>query len=205
LTQYVKTGLLLDDYQFDKIVTNRDLKDVYLHNRSIADKHADNLTKKEYSFFSSKQKESYYGNMDDDKKLEKAIRLKDSDMVRYLVEEKGIKIDIHAVSDAISSNNLALVKYLVDEKKQPINDYAVGIAVRTGNLELVKYLVDEKGAKISNVTNVVDSAILSNNLALVKYLVDEKKQPISNYAVTNASWKNNLELVRYLVDEKGAK
>jgi hypothetical protein len=89
LTQYVKTGLSLSDHQIDKIATDSDLKKNYIHNRSIADQHSNNLTIKEYSLFSVKQKESYYNNMNDDnKKLDKAIKFDDSDFYKYI--EDGI-------------------------------------------------------------------------------------------------------------------
>ena len=199
LTQYVKTGLLLNDYQVDKIASNRDLRDNYLHNRIIADQHSGDLSDKEYYLFSVKHKESYYGNMNENKKLQKAIKFNELDIVRYLVEEKGLKISDDAVSIASKNRHLDMVTYLV-EKGAKINNNAVFYAVVDKNLDMVTYLV-EKGARI--VSGEVHQAILNNDLDMVTYLV-EKGAKIDNYAVEFAAGTGNLELVTYLV-EKGAK
>ena len=228
LTQYVKTGLKLNDHQIDKIAKDRDLRDNYIHNRSIADQHSGNLSNKEYSLFSVKQKESYYNNMNDDKKLDKAIKFDDLDFYKYLVE-KGLKIDDDAVEKAAETGNLELVKYLIEngakindnafrylvsigdldylkhiinEKGVKINDNAVYYATKTGNLDLVKYLVDEKGKEITDTS--IRSAVRSGNLALVKYIADEKGFKIINYDIMNSAISSgNSALVKYLVDEKG--
>ena len=198
LTQYVKTGLELNDHQIDKIAKDRDLRDNYIHNRSIADQHSGNLSNKEYSLFSVKQKESYYNNMNDDEKFDKAIKFDDLDFYKYLIE-KGAKIGDRAVEKLAETGNLELVTYLV-EKGAKIRDYAIGYAIKSGKLELVEYLV-EKGAKIGN--GAVEFAARTGNLEIVTYLV-EKGAKISDYATRYAANVENLALVKYLV-EKGAK
>jgi len=198
LTQYVKTGLLLPDYQFDKIANDSDLRKNYIHNRIIADQHVNNLTKKEYSFFSSKQKENYYANMDDDKKLEKAIKLNDFDLVRHFV--KDIKISHNAFFYAVESGNLEIVEYFVEEKGANIIGNAVERASLFGHLDVVKYLV-KKGAKITE--DSLSNSIRSGNLALVKYFADERNVEVGDYDVTTAAGIDNLDIVKYLMDEKG--
>jgi ankyrin repeat protein len=194
LTQYVKTGLRLNDHQLDKIVTNRDLKDNYLHNRLIADQQRRNLTKKEYALLNRKQKESYYGNMHDDIKLPEAIKFDDLEFFEYLVKN-GAKIGDNAVIWAARTGSLALVKYLV-EKGAKIHDYAViDAAIMSGNLALVEYLV-KNGAKIGD--NAVDDASKTGNLELVEYLVKNGAK-ISNDAVNDAARIGNLDIVEYLV------
>jgi hypothetical protein len=135
LTQYVKTGLLLNDYQIDKIVKDRDLRDNYLHNRIIGDQHSNNLTDKEYYLLSPKQKENYYGNMN---RLTKAIKYADLDLVKSLVE-KGTKISNDSLETAAEWGKLDIVKYLV-EKGAKINDNAVHKAHLTQNHDIVDYL-----------------------------------------------------------------
>jgi hypothetical protein len=200
LTQYVKTGLLLPDYQLDKIATDSDLRKNYIHNRIIADQHVNNLTKKEYSFFSPKQKEIYYGNMNDDKKLEKASKINDFYLVKHLVEEKGIKISHNTFFYAVESGNLEIVEYFVEEKGAKISGNYVERAALFGHLDVVKYLV-KKGAKIAE--DSLSNSIRSGNLALVKYLVDERNLEVGDYDVTIAVGIDNLDIVKYLMDEKG--
>ena len=200
LTQYVKTGLLLPDYQLDKIATDSDLRKNYIHNRIIADQNVNNLTKKEYSFFSPKQKENYYGNMNDNKKLEKASKINDFDLVKHLVEEKGIKISYNTFFYAVESGNLEIIEYFVEEKGATINRNSVERAATFGHLDVVKYLV-RKGAEIGY--DSLSNSIRSGNLALVKYLVDEKNVEVGDYDVSIAVGIENLDIVKYLMDEKG--
>ena len=142
LTQYVKTGLLLNDYQIDKIAKDRDLRDNYLHNRIIADQQYGNLSDKEYYLFSPKQKENYYGNMN---RLSKAIKYADLDLIKYLVE-KGTKISNDSLETAAEWGKLDIVKYLV-EKGAKINDNAVHKAYLTQNIDILDYLNSVKDKK----------------------------------------------------------
>jgi ankyrin repeat protein len=186
--------LELNDYQIDKIATDSDLKKNYLHNRIIADQHSDDLTKKEYYLFSVKQKESYYNNMNENKKLDKAIKFGDLDFYKYLVEEKGAKIGDDAVEKAAETGNLELVTYLV-EKGAKIGDDAVEKAAGIRKLDVVKYLV-EKGAKIGD--DAVEYAAKTGNLELVEYLVKNGAK-IGDDAVSGAVRNRKSNVVKYLV------
>jgi ankyrin repeat protein len=228
LTQYVKTGLLLNDHQIDKIASNRDLRDNYLHNRLIADQNSGNLSDKEYYLFSPKQKEIYYGNMNNDNKLKKAIKFNELGMVRYCVEnggkvthsavttainnnnldivtylvENGGKVTHSAVTTAINNNNLDIVTYLVEkieEKGGKITGEAVTTAIKRGYLNIVKYLVG-KGGKITD--EAFESTFHGDDLALVKYLM-ENGGKITDSAVQSAIYGGNLDIVKYLVENGG--
>ena len=59
LEQYVKTGLQLNKYQVNKIATNRDLKDNYIHNRLISNQQNVNFEKYEYELLNDEQKKNY--------------------------------------------------------------------------------------------------------------------------------------------------
>jgi len=205
LTQYVKTGLPLDDYQIDKIAKIRDLKDNYIHNRLISDQNSLNLTKKEYYLLSSKQKEGYYEKINDYDnkhytKVKMAIIFDDFDTVKNLVE-KGATINAESVLVAIIDNNLDIVKYLV-EKGAPISDDAVLVGTTYRNFDIVKYLV-EKGASISE--KAISSASATGDLDFVKYLIDKAEEinkfpiEIGKNAVANAASAGNLNLVKYLL------
>jgi hypothetical protein len=205
LTQYVKTGLKLNDYQVDKIAKIRDLKDNYIHNRLISAQNSLNLTKKEYYLLSSKQKEGYYEKINDYDnkhytKVKMAIIFDDFDTVKNLVE-KGATINAESVLVAIIDNNLDIVKYLV-EKGAPISDDAVLVGTTYRNFDIVKYLV-EKGASISE--KAISSASATGDLDFVKYLIDKAEEinkfpiEIGKNAVANAASSGNLNLVKYLL------
>ena len=172
LNQYVKTGLFLPDYQVEKIATNRDLRDNYFHNRLIAVQSSKNLTKKEYSLLSSKQKESYYDNMnDDDKKIRSAIEADDLNIVKYLVEK-------------------------IEEKGKKIPNFTASIAAEHDHLDILKYLVDEKDVKL-NYSSVIFSAVQMGRLELVKYLVGKDRR-IINQAIEVAQDKGSQDIIDYL-------
>jgi ankyrin repeat protein len=204
LTQYAKTGLLLDDYQIDKIATNRDLKDNYIYNRIINDREDDNLTKKEYSLMNLNQKESFYEKYKENNhdKLDKAISFGDLDYVKHLADEKGVEISYDVIGSAIESGNLNFVKYLVDEKGFEIHDIdAVASAAISGDLSIVKYFVDDKKVAIGD--KALEWAAEGNHVDIVKYLIN-KGAPIGSNIVYYAAGHGDLDFVKYLVDEKGA-
>jgi ankyrin repeat protein len=84
-------------------------------------------------------------------------------ILKYLVEEKGVKINDMTYNEAIDKGHLDVIKYLsgdevVDKegnvyklkdgiKPYKIDNYAVYAAAQNGKLNIVKYLV-EKGAEI---------------------------------------------------------
>jgi len=253
LEQYVRTGLQLNKYQVNKIATNRDLKDNYIHNRLINNQQSKNLVKYEYEILNDKQKEKIFDVDDLGAKVQLAIRLDMPDILRsinkmpahhhsyvtiaasygsldvlkYLVDEKGAKIEVFAIVSAALNGHLDVVKYLVDEKHVTIEDAVenaalnghldvvkylvrkgakIGRAVESAtskcHLNVIKYLVDEKGARIGN--DAIRYAISNGHLAVIKYFVDEKKSKIGDFAVENAAKNGHLDVVKYLVDEKGA-
>ena len=199
LTQYVRTGVKLNDYQLEKIAKVRDLRDKYLHNRLIANQHLTDLSKKEYDLLSPKQKEEFF-NVDADEKFKRALKINDFEKIKEAIRD-GAKISDNAVNRAAESGNLDILKYLV--KKGANIGTSVNYAVSYGHLDIVKYLVDEKGAKINDKT--VYYAAKSGHLDIVKYLVDEKGAKISDDDVYNAAYNGHLDVIKYLVEENGAR
>ena len=226
LKQYVRTGVKLDIYQLNKIAAKKELKDSYLHNRLIADKHNNNLSKEEYDLLSQKQKEEFY-NVHDEDKLEKAFQIEDFSLVKELIEKgqqvphyaidrairknrldlvkyfvkHGLWLDAYTnVRSAIAYNSLEILKYLLDEKNQEIRPYDIDEAFRRDNVDIVKYLIDEKKKKIP--FNAVDMAASGGNLNILKYLIDEKNKDIRPSDVKNASLADQLDVLKYFFDEK---
>jgi len=233
LTQYVKTGLRLNDYQFDKIVTNRDLKDNYIHNRLIAVQYSKNLTKKEYSLLNKKQKESYFEKMNDDNsRLYNAIEFNDLDFVKYFEETwKGMEIDIDLTNDHFD--------YLFDNKFNSLltqsfkntfrlNDYQLDKIASNSYLKdnyLLNRIISDQKKYTDDLTKKEYSlfspkhkeiyyekmsddmklykATKFGELDVVEYLV-EKGAKITDQEVYNAMSSGNLDLVEYLVG-KGAR
>ena len=163
LEQYVKTGLQLNKYQVNKIATNRDLKDNYIHNRLINNQRSGNFEKYEYELLNDEQKEKVF-NVDEHAKAILAIRLDKLDILRRVPY-----LPTNQVNFAASHGSLDVLKYLVDEKGEYITSGAVTYAAMNGHLNVVKYLVDEKKAVIED--HAVENAAADGHLNVVKYLV----------------------------------
>ncbi len=228
LEQYVKTGALLNDYQIDKITTDKDLTKNYIHNRIIAH-HSENqesspLNRKEYTLLNPQQQEKLYEDLPENRKLDRAISFGDFNLVKHLVE-KGVEIPQSGVDAAAYYNDLNMLKYLVDKgatisddtlENAASNGYsdivkylaekgaAFGVAVSNaalrGNMDMVQYLI-KKGAKVPD--DIVGSAVSSDNLNLVKYFIDHGFK-IPDRAITSAIAKSDDNILQYLLS-KGAK
>lgn len=219
LTQYVKIGNKVNNYQLAKIAVQKDLKDNYLHNRLITTQQFDNISKKEFELLmNSKQKEEYYTTGDVTIKLTKAIEFDNFEMVKYLIEKKAAKINNDSsVSDAASIGNLEMVTYLVN-KGAKIPYYAVMAASENGHLDVIKYLLGDEvrdkqgnilklpeGTKIAEIgKSAVAHAAANGYFDVVKYLIKEKSAYIGRTSVSNSAAKGYFEIIKYLV-EKGAK
>ena len=143
-----------------------------------------------------------------------AARNGNLNVLKYFLEEKGIKPRSNLIKSSVESGHLDVVKYLLGDevvdkegnvyklkngmKAYQIDGDAVSNAASKGNLDLVKYLV-EKGAKIG--FDAVSSAAFNGDLDLLEYLLS-KGAEIGD-AVSIAAENNNLDLVKYLLS-KGA-
>jgi len=198
LEQYVKTGLQLNDYQIDKISTNKDLKNNYIHNRLIALQNDFNINKKEWDLLNDQQKDKLAQIPN---AVEDAVQVdNNSEIIKYLID-KGAEIGNAVQNAALYTNNLEIIKYLID-KGAKIGDDTLVHAIQSGDIDLVKYLIEIKKIKIPG--GAVNFAAISRNLELVKYLIDEKKAPIDSGAVENAVYNGDYDMVKYLVDVKHA-
>ena len=186
LTQYVKIGQKVNDYQLDKIVKNKDLKDNYLHNRLIYNQNKIDLSKKEYSLLNPKQQQEFY-NVDTDLKFKKALALANLEKVKEALAE-GAEIG-YAATQASAYGHLDILKYLVEEKGAKIGDFAVNQAAKHGHLDILKYLVEEKSAKIDDF--VVNQAATHGHLDILKYIFEKNDKPyyISDNTIDNAKTK----------------
>ena len=123
------------------------------------------------------------------------------DVVKYFINEKGVKNFNDAMFDAASSGHLNVVEYLIDEKGADNFNGAIFGAALNGNLKMVKYLIDEKG--ISNFNSVMIAAAKGNHLNIIEYLIDEKGVNNFNDAMIGAAKFGHLDIVKFLI-KKGA-
>jgi len=211
LIQYVRTGVKLYEHQFNKVITNRDLRDKYIHNRLLRIINPAELTTEEYSLLNPKLKLKYYEKLEDDMQLDYAIRFRDLNMIRYLEDEKNQILnwwegkEEKQINRLMRTGRLDIIKYFLDEKGLKISDdllaKQVEFAAGNSRLDIVKYFVDEKGVKIS--WGLSGAAISSGDLDLVKYFVVEKKIKIGDFDMQAAARNNDPTILKYLIDKTG--
>jgi len=197
LTQYVKLGSKVSDYQIDKIAKNKDLKEKYLHNRLIANQQTADINEKEYNLLDQKQKDSLFNNMPDILKLSQAIKINNFDLVKQLVE-KGASINQTAVDDAAQNNNLEMIKYLVS-KGANTPAWSIASAVHSGNYELVNYLISRIGTIMNGTAK---SAIASGNMEMYKYIKSkEPSKKIYDTEMAFAAKHGRIDFIKYFIDQ----
>ena len=213
LKQYTRTGLKVDNYQLGKIASKRELKDIYLHNRLIADKTESDVSKEEYYLFNQKQKEEFY-SVEDEYKIEKSIQIEDFSLTKELIE-KGHKIIPGNIISIIEKDRLDLLKYFVKHGAKLDKDYDFQyIAITSDSLDILRYLVDEE--KIYKIQpyhiemafkyqHHIDIDKDSDNIDIIKYLFDEKDYKIPENAVTIAAGFGRLNALKYLIEKKHKK
>lgn len=151
------------------------------------------------------------------------------DIVKYFIEQKGVKFDVKTKIDgttplhfAASSGNFELVKYFIEEKGVDVDvknsdlRTPVFFAIYSGHLNIVEYLVDEKGADFTisdeyGFTPLYYATLTSGNRDIVEYLVGKNKADVNAQMTDDGSTllhaaasQGNVEVVKYLVDEKNA-
>ena len=227
LEQYARTGLKLTNYQIDKILENKDLKDKYIHNRLAAQQHDFNINQKEWKVLTDQQKKdlipqipSYeiiqllasFGEMELLKKeVEDGTQVHQKDIgsaatpeiEEYLKLKSGFAVDNSALRDDLDE-----LKQIV-EKGGKIGNRSVENAASTGNLDAVKYLIG-KGGKITDGT--IGNAALTGNFELVKFIVNEIEKTNHSIghmynmigdAVAHAVGRGGLDVVKYLIEKGG--
>ena len=212
LKQYVKTGVKVETYQLNKIAAKRELKDIYLHNRLIADKQLDlnDFSKEEFALLNPKQKEEFYNFSDQGlhqnalaQKLDRAIQVEDFSLMKELIEEKGQSVPYYAIHKAIKNGNLDLVKYFIKHGARLDENTGIRSAITYSNLNILKYLVEEKNQQIKPYD--IEEAFRKDNVDIIRYLIDEKNNKIPQNAVNIAAMNGRINVLKYLIDEKNNK
>ena len=145
-----------------------------------------------------------------------AINSGNLDLVKYLVEERGIQeINEEVISETIEKGTLAIMEYFMEEKRYIVDRWMdldrlrliLGKAARKGNLEMFQYLQSLQGNVFGN--NEIKRSLLrdvsgSGNLPMLMYLMINFKnvQPDMEclYAAID---KGGLFVLKYLVQIVG--
>ncbi|MBR5243398.1 MAG: ankyrin repeat domain-containing protein [Thermoguttaceae bacterium] len=154
--------------------------------------------------------------------LSAAIEVDALDIVRYLIEERGVDVGIKGRHDetaalcAAKTNKPEILRYLVERgadvnAKDGNGETAVLRAVEAGAFEIVRLLVDAGAgldAKNKNGETPLHFAAKTKSIELVRYLVESGADvnATSYYGTAplcNAAWGGAPEIVRFLL-ESGA-
>jgi len=155
--------------------------------------------------------------------LELAIQVKNSEVIKYLMDQighQGVRIKkgdfveserVLPLNIAVKYNNMAAVKYLVkngaDVNTKDFNDETPLIyACKHRNLEVLKYLIAQ-GAKEGMAEALTVSAGFGE-IEIVKYLLKKGANPnekgFYRSPLASAARSGSLDVVKYLL-KKGAK
>ncbi|TPX37453.1 hypothetical protein SmJEL517_g00580 [Synchytrium microbalum] len=154
-------------------------------------------------------------NMDGQSALYYFAKAGNLDMVKYLVEQHGAKVDIGDTTPlrvAAVHDRLDVVTYLVEHGANTDVSSLLFKYVESGDMETVKLLLT-KGADVNivglnSVTPLHVASLSNDDLNMVKYLVEETEPKANVDAVDDhgrtplwvASYNGNLKVVNYLVE-----
>lgn len=128
-------------------------------------------------------------------------------LIKYLIEEKGIKFykKYNSLSVCAETYQYELMKYLI-EKGANINQddyYILKHCCEKGNYEMVKYLVG-KGADIHKNNDIyLRKAVMKGHLEIVKFLIENGANvtAIDKYTLKYILLDDNIEMLELLIQK----
>ncbi|KAK8836022.1 hypothetical protein M9Y10_040222 [Tritrichomonas musculus] len=132
------------------------------------------------------------------------------DLVKYLINERGIEVNQKHLESACSSGNLELVRYLIEKRKLNADKSLLKHVCYSGSIDLVNYILDTCKINFKEVKtlSIFEYACYSKNLKFFKHLfamIDvngdghiEGEETILHTACS----VGNLEYVIFLIEEK---
>lgn len=158
-------------------------------------------------------------------KLFKAVQQGDFLRVKFLIQEKKVRVDIideennRLIDCAVKNGHLDIVKYLIEECNVNVQGFSVSglslmhLASWKGHLDIVKYL-EKKGLSVKKECYLVfwspiRYVVENGHIDLVRYFIEEKGVDINtvnmsdNTLIEMAFLCNKLQVLKYLI-KKGA-
>jgi hypothetical protein len=126
-------------------------------------------------------------------------------VVKHFVE-KGADEFLNAMFFAAEAGNLDLVKYFVEEKGVKSLDYALVAASNSKSkntkniVKTIKYLISKGGT--DRIEDALKKAIVRGNLDIIKTLIDETDGVLLDEALYITCWQGNFEVVKYLIQRE---
>jgi ankyrin repeat protein len=126
-------------------------------------------------------------------------------VVKHLVE-KGADEFLNSMFFAAEAGNLDLVKYFVEEKGVKSLDYALVAASNSKSkntkniVKTIKYLISKGGT--DRIEDALKKAIVRGNLDIIKTLIDETDGVLLDEALYITCWQGNFEVVKYLIQRE---
>lgn len=139
--------------------------------------------------------------------LEKAARLDDVKIVKYLIEKYNIKVYNNLLTYALVSKSNSVINYLIRHNKSDIENYndILICAIKYNNhVDIIKYLIEKYNIDIhTDNDQPLRYAAFYSCLEVVKYLVESGANVNANNGgpVKNAIFGSKLDILNYLINE----
>jgi hypothetical protein len=132
-------------------------------------------------------------------------------MVKYLIDERHMNVNVFALGMAARLASLDIIKYLLSKVDERVNLFSFFLtqAASGGRLDIFEYILTTPGVikesflTLNNRKLLVIDACKSGSIELVKYLIDKFDVVPTVQSVDKATESGNLELVQYLIKTFG--
>lgn len=133
--------------------------------------------------------------------VDQAIKSNQTEILEYLLQRPGLKMEIKFMWLAAKYNRFDMLKILRENYACPWNDWVADEAIETGNFEMIKYLM-ENGCPFGSRSRLL--AVNTGNMEIVRFVVE--KSPyldlISGTCLTEtASKEGYFDVLKYLRTE----
>lgn len=203
LEQYVKTGLRVSEYQIEKITTNKDLKDNYIHNRILAQRNNHyNMSSEEYKLLNDKQKDFLEENADPNQIIYKYIEFNDFDKLKRIYNKHSDLDTNNHIQKAVQYGRLEIVKFLIS--KGASARMALEMALDSEQMNIADYLLQNadkleiyKDNKFFR-TDFLYAAAKNDRPDVIKKFISLNFQA-SPRVLNRAAAYGNVNVVKYLI------
>jgi hypothetical protein len=132
-------------------------------------------------------------------------------MVKYLIEDRNMKVNVFALSMSARIASLEIIKYFLSKVDRGVNLFAFFLrqAASGGRLDVFQYILTTPGLITHKFLTPIAKKILlidackSGSIELVEYLVNEFHLLPTVESLDQATKMGNLELVQYLIQTYG--
>ncbi|TMW58654.1 hypothetical protein Poli38472_010213 [Pythium oligandrum] len=124
----------------------------------------------------------------------------DSEMVRYLHEERTEGCTTRAMDKAAANGHLSMVEFLHDNRTEGCTTQAMNEAASNGHLDVVKFFHENR--KEGCTEKAMNGAATSGHLEILRFLHANRSEGCTEVAMNEAIKNGHLDVVRFLHEQR---